>query len=127
MSEYELHSLIFHVIGTTSQIVSFWVVCSFGVVVARLVGESRLSRSMLRMMAFFYLVFTVALFARVGSNGARELHYRDALASLGYDPFPMSMGPVGVMLLAYLLLAILGTVSVVYLILWHRRNPGIAV
>jgi hypothetical protein len=83
-----------------------------------------LSRIVLRMMAFFYLVFTVALFARVGSNGARELHYRDALASLGYDPFPMAEGPIGVMLLGYLLLAILGTVAVVYLILWYRVRPA---
>jgi len=75
---------------------------------------------MLRMTAFFYVVFTVALLARIGSNGFRELYYRDQLLALGHDPFPMSPGPVGVMLLAYLLLAVLGTAAVVYLILWHR-------
>ena len=124
MSEYELHQLIFHVIGTTSDIVSFWVVCSFGVVVARFVGTARLSPRVLRMMAFFYVVFTVSLFARIGSNGMRELYYRNELLALGHDPFPMSMGPIGVMLLSYMILAVLGTAAVVYLILRHRVQPA---
>lgn len=124
MSEFELHSLILLTTQRLTDLFNFWLLCGFGLVVARFVGGGRLRRSVLRVMVSLFLVLTVVMLARLTLNSSRELYYREALVSGGYDPFPMNQAAVAIMGLGGLAVILTGTGAVVYLILWHRTQPS---
>ena len=72
--------------------IEFWLSATFAVIVARFVGGSALPRSVLRIMAFSYLVTSLLSVSRYGLAAGRSGVYREQVLSMGLEPSSLPTG-----------------------------------
>jgi len=85
MTEYEINELMLAVQGSFTPLVQFWVSISFATVVAAFFTANRLNKSIIRLMAFLY-VLTSLFVASVYFNYAVKLrHYYKLAKEAGFN------------------------------------------
>ena len=114
MTEYELNELYLMSTDAYGSVLEFWVSISFAVVVASFFTSSKLNTSIIRLMAFLYILSSMFLASLYITTSIRTYHYYREMAAAGFATWHLDH-PVNFVTLGLVLLLFLGgTIGTVY-------------
>ncbi len=89
MSQETIYTTLYATLALTDSIFQIWITLTFAVLVATYVAERRFDRRMYRLVSALYAFASVILITRFTSAAYQAFHYKNLLATRGFEPWPV--------------------------------------
>jgi hypothetical protein len=89
MSQESIYSTLYAALALTDSIFQIWITLTFAVLVATYVAWRRFDRPMYLLVSSLYAFGSAVLFTRFASAAFQAFHYKNLLATRGFEPWPV--------------------------------------
>ena len=122
MSEFELTNLIHLSTERSANLLQFWLTASFAVVMASYFGGDKLNGLMFKLVATLYMLASVTFLCSSIDGAVQYTEYMKRMAEQGYETAQFDSVYGWIAGIGMLSLYVIGTLGVLYYLLWEFRH-----